>query len=94
MLTSNIKDRCIKCKKHVLSRQNRTNCNLCKKVIHLKCTELTKSQFQSYQKGKLIFYRIYCTNYLCLKCENIFMIRLIVCVAISVINEFIKPVLK
>ena len=38
-----MKDKCLKCKKPVLSRQNKINCNLCKKVIHLKCTELTKS---------------------------------------------------
>ena len=65
-----MKDKCLKCKKPVLSRQNRINCNLCKKVLHLKCTELTKSQFQSYQKGKLLFNWIYCTNYSCLKCDK------------------------
>ena len=35
----------------------------------LKCTELTKSQFQSYQKGKL-FNCIYCMNYSSLKCDK------------------------
>ena len=70
MLASKIKDKCLKCKKPVSSRQNKTNCNLCKKVLHLKCTELTKSQFQSYQKGKLLFNCIYCTNYSCLKCDK------------------------
>ena len=68
MLASKIKDKCLKCKKPVLSRQNRINCNLCKKVLHLKGTELTKSQFQSYQKGKILFNWIYYTNYSCLKC--------------------------
>ena len=70
MLASKIKDKCLKCKKPVSSRQNKTNCNLCKKVLHLKCTELTKSQFQSYQKGKLLFNCIYCTNYSCLICDK------------------------
>ena len=65
-----MKDTCLKCKKPVSSRQNRLNCNLCKKVLHLKYTELTKSQFQSYQKGKLLFNCVYCTNYSCLKCDK------------------------
>ena len=59
-----IKDKCLKCKK------NGINCDLCKKVLHLICTELTKSQFQSYQKGKLLFICIYCTNQPCLKCDK------------------------
>ena len=69
-LASKIKEKCLKCKKPVSSRQNRINCNLCKEVFHLKCTELTKSKFQSYQKGKLLFNCIYCTNYSCLKCDK------------------------
>ena len=93
MLASKIKNKCLKCKP-VLSRQNRINCNLCKKVLHSKCTELTKSQFQSYQKGKRLFNCIYWTNDSCLKCDkHIYDTLLIVCVAISVINRFIKPVL-
>ena len=90
MLASKIKDKCLKCKKPVSSRQNRINCNLCKKVLHLKCTELNKSQFQSFQKGKLPFSSIYCTNYSCLKCDK----HIYDNVAISVINGLIKPVLK
>ena len=68
MLASKIKDKCLKCKKPVSSRQNRINCNLCKKVLHLKCTDLTKSQFETYQKRKLHFNCIYCTNHSYLKC--------------------------
>ena len=48
MLASKIKDKCLKCEKPILNRQNRINCNLCKKVLQLKCTELTKSHFQTY----------------------------------------------
>ena len=70
MLASKIKAKCLKCKKLVSSRQSRIICNPCKKVLHLKCTQLTKSQFQSYQKGKLLFNCIYCTNYSCLKCDK------------------------
>ena len=93
MLPSKIKDKCLKCKKPVSSRQNRINCNLWKKVLHLKCTELKKSQFQSYQKGKLLFNCIVRAIHV-LNVTNIFMIMLIVCIAISVINGLIKPVLK
>ena len=50
--------------------KNRIYCNICKKVLHLKCIELTKYQFQSYQKGKLPSNCIYCTNYSCLKCDK------------------------
>ena len=70
MLPSKIKDKCLKCKKPILSRQNRISCNFCKNVLHLKCTKLIKSQFQSYQKRKRLFHYIYCTNYLFLKCDK------------------------
>ena len=62
------------------------------KVLHLNYRELTNSHFQSYQKGNIFLNWIYCSNYSPLKCEKKFMITLIVCVAISVINGFTKPV--
>ena len=94
MLARKIKDKCLKCEKPILSSQNIINCNLCKKVLHLKCTELTKSQFHIYQNRKLIFNYIFCTNYYSLNVTNKSMITSIVCVVISVIYKFIKPVLK
>ena len=64
------------------------------KVLHLKCTELKKSQSQSYQKENFFLIASIVRTIHVLNVTNIFMIMLIVCVAISVINGFIKRVLK
>ena len=40
------------------------------KVLHLNCSELTNSHFQSYQKGNIFLNWIYCSNYSPLKCEK------------------------
>ena len=90
MLASKMKDKCLKYKEPVSSRQNRINCNLCKKVLHLKCTELVKSQFQSYQKEKLFLIVSTVQIIHALNVANISTITLIVWVVISVINGFIQ----
>ena len=60
----------IKCKKHISTKPNKVKCNIFNKLFHLKCTSLTKQQFQDYCQGKCLFNCLYCTNYTCLKCAK------------------------
>ena len=63
-------NKCLKCEKTAKSTGNSLECSQCQNFIHLKCSHLTKIQFNQYKKGKMRFVCQFCTDYSCLKCNK------------------------
>ena len=63
-------NKCLKCDKTAKSTGNSLECSQCQNFIQLKCSRLTKIQFNQYKKGKMRFVCQFCTDYSCLKCNK------------------------
>ena len=47
--------------------KKKVECKECENILHLKCTDLTNSQYRDCHKGKSSFHCKYCTEYQCRK---------------------------
>ena len=64
--------KCKKCQKFVFLKQNSICCDSCDNWFHLKCSTLTKSEFDFFVDPKnsdIQFFCSYCENYPCGKCN-------------------------
>ena len=55
--------KCIRCLKLFGNMQKTVECKECENILHLKCTDLTNSQYRDCHKGKSSFHCKYCTEY-------------------------------
>ena len=67
-----LSSKCLKCQKFVYPQQNSICCDKCNKWLHLKCSILTKSEFELFcdpKNSNLCFFCHYCQNFPCGKCN-------------------------
>ena len=69
MATNEIRVKCAKCRKFVYETQNSICCDNCNNWVHLRCSGISKKEFQKLSNDpKLSFCCKYCQYYKCGKC--------------------------